>query len=132
MAFCRWHSPHGQNCRHHDGSNRVMQTRGTRIIEPAEWLSIINKGLTKGKYEGKVSTQLQVMSLRLALTDPTKEFHMTDAWCIGPGQSSLRLGGSICNMEHHGRIRTGGKTRKAQKNVHICHQSHYDDKRVRS
>ena len=55
-----------------------MQTRGTRIIEPAEWLSIINKGLTKGKYEGKVSTQLQVMSLRLALTDPTKEFHMTD------------------------------------------------------
>ena len=46
---------------------RVMQTNGKGNIEPIKWLKMFNKALTKGNYDKKVSTQLQVMALRLAL-----------------------------------------------------------------
>ena len=46
--------------------HRVMKTNGKGEIQPIDWLDMFNKALTKGNYDEKVSTQLQVMALRLA------------------------------------------------------------------
>ena len=56
--------------------HKAMQTNGKGDIKPIEWLKMFNKALRRRNYDEKVSTQLQVMALRLALTDPMKEFHM--------------------------------------------------------
>ena len=66
--------------------HRVLQTTGKGEIQPINWLDMFNKALTKGNYNEKVSTQLQVMSLRLALTDPMKEFQMTKGALVPANQ----------------------------------------------
>ena len=100
--------------------HKAMQTNGKGDIKPIEWLKMFNKALRRRNYDEKVSTQLQVMALRLALTDPMKEFHMING-ALAPANQHFSWAAAYAIYGAPWKNRE--KTRKKSKNAHKCHQS---------